>query len=95
MISRQLIFRDHATQRIMQRGIRPKDIRFVLEYGETIEEYPTDSPYPSRLVLGRVRDKPLHVVAANHLTLPITFIITVYEPYPDQWEPDFKHRRKS
>lgn len=39
MISRQLIFRDHATQRMMQRGIRPKDIRFVLEYGETIEEY--------------------------------------------------------
>lgn len=30
MTLRQLIFRDHATQRIMQRGIRPKDIRTVI-----------------------------------------------------------------
>ena len=38
MISRQLISRDHATQRMMQRSIQPKDIRFVLEYGETQEK---------------------------------------------------------
>lgn len=93
MASRQLIFRDHATQRIMQRGIRPKDIRFVLEYGEVIEDYSTDFPYPSRLVLAWINKKPIHVVAADHPALAVTFVITVYEPDPTQWEPGFKHRR--
>jgi hypothetical protein len=93
MIQRRLIFRDHATRRMMQRGIRARDIRFVLEHGEVIENYPDDTPYPSQLLLGWVRGRPLHVVAAEHLTLPFTFIITVYEPDPNNWEPDFTHRR--
>jgi len=93
MIQRQLIFRDHATRRMMQRGIRPRDIRFVLEHGEVIEDYPNDTPHPSQLLLGWVRGRPLHVVSAEHLTLPVIYIITVYEPDPNHWEPDFTHRR--
>lgn len=94
MIERRMIFRDHATRRMMQRGIRARDIRFVLEHGEVIEEYPNDTPYSSQLLLGWVRGRPLHVVAAENPTLAETNIITVYEPDPNQWEPDFKHRRK-
>lgn len=93
MIERRLIFRDHATRRLMQRGIRARDIRFILERAEVIEEYPTDTPYPSQLLLGWVRGKPLHVVVAEDSSLPFIYVITVYEPDPDQWEPDFKHRR--
>ena len=93
MISRRLIFRDHATRRMIQRGIHASHIRSVLEYGEVIEDYPRGYPHPSKLLLGWVRGKPLHVVAADHPTLPVTFIITVYEPAPNQWESDFKHRR--
>ncbi len=93
MVPRRLIFRDHATRRMMQRGIRVVDIRWVLENGEVIEDYPNDYLLPSRLLLSWVRGKPLHVVAADHTTLGVTFIITVYEPDPEQWEPDFKHRR--
>lgn len=94
MIERRMVFRDHATRWMMQRGIRARDIRAVLEYGEVIEEYPNDIPHPGQLLLAWVRGRPLHVVAAEHPTLAETYIITVYEPDPNQWEPDYKHRRK-
>ena len=93
MVPRRLIFRDHVTRRMMQRGVRVADIRWVLEQGEVIEYYHDDVPYPSRLLLGWVRGRPLHVVAADHPTLPITFIIMVYEPDPHSFGPDFKQRR--
>lgn len=93
MVSRRLIFRDHVTRRMMQRGVRVADIRWVLEQGEVVEYYHDDVPHPSRLLLGWVRGRPLHVVAADHPTLPITYIITVYEPDPQRWGQDFKQRR--
>ena len=77
----------------MQRKIRASHIRRVLEYGEVIEDYPNDTPYPSRLILGWIDRQPIHVVAADDPASIITFIITVYEPDPTQWEPDFKQRR--
>ena len=49
MLPRRLIFRDHATRRMMQRGVRVADIRCVIEHGEVIEDYPNDYPCPSRL----------------------------------------------
>jgi hypothetical protein len=84
MIPRRLIFRDHATRRMIQRGIRASDIRWVLEHGEVIEDYPNNYLGPSRLLLAWIRGKPLHVVAADHTTLKVTFIITVYIPDPGQ-----------
>ena len=51
---------------MFERGVTVGDIRAVLTTGETIEEYPKDTPYPSRLVLGWVGGRPLHVVAANN-----------------------------
>jgi len=35
-----------------RRNISAAEVRRVLTDGETIEEYPDDTPYPSRLVLG-------------------------------------------
>lgn len=48
----RLIFRIHALQRMFQRGIGAEDVQHVLTTGKTIEDYPADQPYPSRLVLG-------------------------------------------
>ena len=61
--------------------------------GETIAEYPDDSPYPSRLMLGHVDGKPIHVVVAADTATAICIVITVYEPQPDWWENDFRTRR--
>jgi hypothetical protein len=51
----KLVFSGHALQRMFQRSIDPQEVRSVLEQGETIEKYADDKPFPSRLVLSRVR----------------------------------------
>lgn len=88
-----LIFRVHAIKRMFQRQISKDDVRQVLEAGETIETYPQDRPYPSRLVLGWRQARPLHVVAADNTDNGETIVITTYEPDPEEWERDCKTRR--
>lgn len=87
-----LVFRMHAIKRMFQRSISKEDVRHALETGETIESYPQDTPYPSRLVLGWKNSRPLHVVVADHTETLELIVITVYEPAPSEWEPGFKRR---
>lgn len=94
MMVNQLIFRVHAIQRMFERWIGENDVRYVLETGEVIEDYPNDTPYPSRLVLGWHGSRPIHVVAAENSVEQQTIVITAYEPNLITWEPDFKRRRK-
>ena len=79
---------------MFQRGIDEKVIKDVLENGETIEEYPEDVPFPSRLVLGWSDQRPIHVVAADDRESGEKIIVSVYEPDADQWDMEFKRRRK-
>lgn len=91
MAGEPLVFRVHAIQRMAQRHISVADVRHVLETGEVIEDYPDDFPYPSALVLGWIGGQAIHVVA---VTTPVEkIVITVYEPEPARWEPDFKRRK--
>lgn len=90
----KLIFRLHAVQRMFSRSISEEEIRFVVEKGEVIESYELDTPYPSKLILGRFGLKTLHVVAAVNADDKQIIIVTVYEPDPHLWENDFKTRRK-
>jgi hypothetical protein len=90
----KLTFRIHAIQRMFERRISPEDVRFVVENGETIQEYIDDTPYPSRLVLGWKHQRPIHVVIADNETDNEKIIVTVYEPDPAQWTDDFKRRKR-
>ena len=83
----------HAAERLMERGISRADVLNCLEYGEIIEDYPTDYPNPSYLVFGRsLNGKVLHVVAgSNDESL---FIITAYYPDTNKFEPDLKTRKR-
>ncbi len=76
---------------MFERSVDEDDVRQVLQTGKIIEDYPQDRPYPSRLMLGWIGSRPLHVVAAESNVA--TFIITVYEPDPQLWEPGFAKRR--
>ena len=89
----RLVFRVHAIRRMALRDISEAEVRAVLTTGEAIEEYLDDTPFPSRLVLGWVGSRPLHVVAADNPEEEDTIVITVYEPEPDQWEVGFRRRR--
>lgn len=88
----KLVFRVHALQRMFERQIGVDDVRAVIDSGETIEDYPNDQPYPSRLVLGWRGPRPLHVVVAHNLSDNKLIVITVYEPDAGLWEHDFRRR---
>lgn len=90
----KLIFRIHAIQRMFQRRISREDVRRILKTGEVLEEYPNDTPYPSRLVLGFIGTKPLHIVVADNNKDKETIVITAYEPSQKEWLSGFKKRRR-
>jgi hypothetical protein len=90
----KITFRTHAVRRMFERAVSPDEVRAVLATGETIADYPDDSPYPSRLVLGWRGGRPLHVVAAYNATDDETIVVTVYEPVTADWEPDFRRKKQ-
>ncbi len=84
----------HAAKRLEQRGISINDVISCILHGEIIEQYPTDYPYPSCLVLGvSVNNSFMHVVVGSNLET--LWIITAYYPSPDTWEPDLKTRKEN
>jgi hypothetical protein len=89
----RLVFRTHAIRRMFRRRISDEDVRHVLRTGDVIDEYPEDMPFPSRLVLGFVGTRPLHVVVADDALARKRFVITAYEPDLKRWEPSFRRRR--
>lgn len=89
----KLVFRVHAVQRMFQRDVSVEDVRRVLRDGEEIERYPSDQPYPSRLVLGWSGRRALHVLVAENIIDDESIIITVYEPDRRHWDPGLRRRR--
>ena len=83
----------HILERIFQRGIRMDDVINALTNGEIIEQYPTDYPFPSCLVLGYDKaGEALHIVSGSNGEE--LWLITAYYPSPAEWMEDFKQRRK-
>ena len=95
MVFERLVFRVHAIQRMYQRSISEEEVRIVIKTGETIEDYPADFPYPSRLVLGWHGLRPVHVVVADNIIDTENIVITVYVGDSTEWEADFKRRKAS
>ena len=78
----------------MERDISRNEVKRTLTNGELIEEYPDDYPFPSGLFFGLTNDMPLHVVAAIDNDTGWCYIITAYRPDSDNFESDFKTRKK-
>lgn len=93
MNDRDVIFRLHAVQRMFERNIPVKKVVGAIESGETIEDYSTEMPDSSRLILGFQGKRPVHVVCSENLQTNEITIITVYIPDPGKWSKDFKRRR--
>ena len=93
MTATKLIYRNHAIKRMFDRGIGEADVRAVIDLGEVIQVYPNDVPYPSRLILGWCKERPIHVVAAYDSQERTDVVITVYEPDHSRWEDGFKKRK--
>jgi hypothetical protein len=93
LITRQILFRVHAIQRMFERGISENKVRHALEVGETIEDYSSEMPEPGRLILGFQGKHPIHVVASENQPANEVIVITVYIPDPNKWNKDFKSRK--
>lgn len=78
----------HLRLRMRERGIRYSEIMEALQSGEVIEDYPTDYPYPSCLLLSN----GLHVVCS--IGEEKLFVITAYRPSSGKWEADERTRKE-
>ena len=86
-----LLFRAHAVQRMFEREISVGKVRKALEAADVIEDYSSEMPEPSRLLLAFQGKRPFHVVTSE--SPEQTTIITVYLPSAEKWKKDFRSRR--
>ena len=93
MSNEKLLFRVHAVQRMLERRISVKQVRQAVEAGEMIEDYSSDMPNPSRLILSFQGKRPFHMVTSENLEENTITIITVYNPDPNNWKKDFRTRQ--
>ena len=89
----QLLFRVHAVQRMFERNVSVRNVALALQSGEIVEDYSSEMPEPSRLVLGFQGKRPFHLVTSENVERNETTIITVYLPEPQKWTKDFRNRR--
>lgn len=91
--SGKIIWSSHCAQRLVKRNIGRNDVKNVLMNGKIIEQYPTDYPYPSCLMLGvNLNQHFLHIVCATGNDVLI--MITAYYPSAEKWESDFQTRKE-
>ena len=82
----------HAEYRLKERVIKYSDTKSCILSGEIIEQYASDYPFPSCLVLGKaINGQPLHTVAG--IGNGFLWIVTAYYPTADEWENDYKTRK--
>jgi hypothetical protein len=86
-------WRQHALERLIERNLRQRDVVEAIVGGEAVEEYSGDCPFPSALILGWVGKRPIHAVVAWDAGSATAYIITVYVPDADHFEPDYRTRR--
>lgn len=88
----RIIWRGHALIRMLERDISREAVKKAFQDSRIVEEYPDDFPFPSFLVLGFYKDKPLHVVCS--IGQGYLWIITAYIPDLKTWKNDFQTRRR-
>jgi Domain of unknown function (DUF4258) len=86
-----LIFTDHAVDRMAERGIVIQEVIATISAGEVIASFQDDQPYPSTLSLSMIKGTPLHVLWATHPKTRKIIVITTYVP-DERWGADFRTR---
>jgi hypothetical protein len=93
--SNKIKITDHADEEAADDQLTLTEIIQSVKTGEIIEDYPTDKPYPSCLILSKNVDaSPIHSVWAYNKANGWAVLITVYRPDPTRWI-EWKTRRKN
>lgn len=91
--NKKIIWKNHATQRLLQRKILKDNVIECVLNGEITETYISDKPFASCLVFGYICiSKPLHVVCS--FDGEYIHIITAYIPDNIKFNDDLKTRRE-
>ena len=88
------VFSSHAVNAMISRDIPADDVIAVIEFGDVIANYPSDKPYPSKLLLNFINGTPIHVVLAQNINNDECIVITCYLPDAALWDKDFKTKIK-
>jgi len=78
---------------MFERRVAIKKVLSAVDTGEIIEDYSSETPEPSRLLLGFQGKLPFHVVTSENLERNETTVITVYVPDAEKWKKDARSRR--
>jgi hypothetical protein len=89
----KVIFSRHAITQMFDRGISVDEIEQTIAFGEIIEKYPDDKPYPSRLILHKMNGRTIHAVVAENLQDQEVIVVTAYEPNLSLWDQEFRKRK--
>ena len=91
--SENIVISLHGQLRLNERSITVDDVINAINNGEIIEQYPTDFPFPSCLILGlTINNEYIHIVVS--MDEGKIYLITAYKPGLDNWESDLKTRKE-
>ena len=93
MDNSRLLFRVHAVQRMFERNVPITRVAQAIHSGEIIEDYSSEMPEPSQLLLGVHGKRPVHVVISKNQKANEIVVITAYLPDPGKWNKNFTSRR--
>ncbi|MHC4220883.1 MAG: DUF4258 domain-containing protein [Planctomycetota bacterium] len=91
---KHIVFSGHAIRQMFRRGLEKDNVLTVIQAGDIVVDYPEDKPYPSCLILGFVKNEPIHVVFAIDTDQQIGIVITAYIPDTKLWTEDFRSRKE-
>jgi hypothetical protein len=87
------LYSTHAVKRMLEKDITTFEIEQTVLFGEVIHFYDDDKPFPSKLLLKFVANRPIHIVVAQNIETKECIIITCYEPDITIWNGDFKTKK--
>ena len=92
----KVVWSRHAITKLVAEDLTRHQVERALQECELIEDYPAlHRPLPDCLVLGWLAPvEPLHAVVAIDLERDRIFIVTVYRPSEEEWENDWRTRKK-
>ena len=94
--AKRKLYLPHALRQMTRpdRMISSAEVQMVIEQGEIIEDYPDDPRGHSCLMLGFGENgRPIHVLCSPKDEF--LAIITAYLPDKDEWEDNFRVRRRT
>lgn len=82
----RFLITDHADEEAEDDRLSFDEIFHSVLYGEIIEEYSNNNPYPRYLIYGEnFAGEPIHTVWDYDQETDTAILVTVYRPDPQRW----------